>query len=35
MSKDGTPEKLAQLGVRLLQAPGVQGVTANWNLVRQ
>ena len=34
VSADGTPEKLKQLGVRVLQPPAVQGVTANWNLVR-
>ncbi len=33
-SSDGTPERLRQLGIRMLQPPERQGVTHNWNMVR-
>lgn len=33
-SSDETPERLRQLGIRMLQPPERQGVTHNWNMVR-
>ena len=34
MSNDGTPDRLRHLGVHVIEAKKVQGVTANWNMVR-
>lgn len=34
MSTDQTPEHLQEMGVTLVKTPDIQGVTANWNLVR-
>ena len=34
MSTDQTPEHLQKAGVKVMMTPGIQGVTANWNIVR-
>lgn len=35
MSTDGTPDRLRELGVHVIETKKVQGVTANWNMVRR
>ena len=33
LSTDATRESLTALGVTVIEAPSIQGVTANWNMV--
>ena len=35
MSTDGTPDRLRELGVHVIETKKIQGVTANWNMVRR